>query len=70
MEMKKSSYLFTDDMILNVENPRDSTQKNCENKQTEQNSRIQNQQTLVAFLYTNNEQSEKGIREFPPWLSG
>ena len=61
--------LFADDMILYLENPKDSTRKLLElihefgkvagYKITTQKS--------AAFLYTNNERSEREIREAVPF---
>ena len=44
--------LFSDDMILYMENPKDSTRK---------------LQQSLAFLYTNNEKVEKEIKETIPF---
>ena len=57
--------LFADDMILYLENPKDSIRKLLElihefHKVTR--NRI-NTQKLMAILYTNNERAEKEIRE-------
>ena len=46
--------LFADDMILYIENPKDATRKLLKLKINTQKS--------LAFLYTNNERSEKGIK--------
>ena len=57
--------LFADDMILYMENPKDSTSKLL--KLTQQFSNVAgykiNAQKSVAFLYTNNECIEREIRE-------
>ena len=52
--------LYADDMILYIENPKDSTQKLLEliNKFSKVGYKI-NIQKSVAFLYTNNEILEK-----------
>ena len=52
--------LYADDMILYIENPKDSTQKLLEliNKFNKVAGYKINIQKLVAFLYTNNEVSE------------
>ena len=56
--------LYSDDMILSVENPKDSTQKLLTDKQIQPVSWLQmNKHKLVAFLYTNNELSEKECQE-------
>ena len=52
--------LFADDMILYKENPKDSTKKLLE--LTNEGYKI-NAQKLVAFLYTNNEATEREIKE-------
>ena len=61
--------LFADDMILYVENPKDSTKKLLElihgfNKVA--GYKI-NAQKLVAFLFTNNEATEREIKESIPF---
>ena len=58
-EIKLSSY--ADDMILYIENPKDSTQKLLEviNKFSKVAGYKINIQKVVAFLYTNNEISER-----------
>ena len=61
--------LFADDMILYIENPKDIIRKLLEvisefNKVT--GYRI-NTQKLLAFIYTNNEKSEKEIKESIPF---
>ena len=53
--------LFADDMTLYIENPEDSAPKlNRNNKQ------IQNKKS-AAFLYTNNETSEKEVTKIIPF---
>ena len=53
--------LFADDMILYIENPKDSTRKLLE--LINENSKVAgykiNTQKSLAFLYTNNEKTEK-----------
>ena len=61
--------LFTDDMILYIENPKDSVRKLLEligdfSKVT--GYKINTQKSL-AFLYTNNEKSEREIKESIPF---
>ena len=60
--------LFADDMILYMENPKESTPKLLE--VIEQFSNVAgykiNAQKSVAFLYTNNETKEREIRESIP----
>jgi len=61
--------LFTDDMILYVENPKDSTPKLLELIQQFSNVagyKI-NAQKSVALLYTNNVTAEREIRELIPF---
>ena len=57
--------LFADDMILYMENPKDSTKKLLE--LIHEFSKVAgykiNAQKLVAFLYTNNEATEREIKE-------
>jgi len=57
--------LFADDMILYLENPKDSTRKLLEliNEFSKVAGYKINTQKSMAFLYTNNERSEKEIRE-------
>ena len=61
--------LFADDMILYMENPKDSTKKLLElihefSKVAEYKI---NAQKSVAFLYTNNEVTEREIKESIPF---
>ena len=57
--------LFSDDMILYIENPKDSTRKLLEliNEYTEVAGYKINTQKSLAFLYTNNEKTEREIKE-------
>ena len=62
--------LFADDMILYIENPKDSIRKLLElisefNKVA--GYKINTQKSL-AFLYTNNEKSEREIKESTPFI--
>ena len=61
--------LFADDMILYMENPKDSTRKLLE--LTNEYSKVAgykiNTQKSLAFLYTNNEKVEKEIKETIPF---
>ena len=61
--------LFTGDMILYMENPKESTPKLL--GLTEQFINVEgykiNAQESVAFLYTNNETEEREIRESIPF---
>ena len=63
--------LFADDMILYIENPKDSIKKLLElisefNKVA--GYKINTQESL-AFLYTNNEKSEREIKESIPFIT-
>ena len=53
--------LFADDMILYIENPKDSTRKLLEliNEYSKVAGYKINKQKSLAFLYTNNEKTEK-----------
>ena len=55
--------LFADDMILYIENPKDSTRKLLEliNEYSKLEGYKINTQKSLAFLYTNNEKVEKKI---------
>ena len=57
--------LFADDMILYMENPKDSTKKLLE--LIHESSKVAgykiNAQKSVAFLYTNNEATEREIKK-------
>ena len=57
--------LFTDDMILQMENPKDSTKKLLEliNEFSKVAGYKINAQKSVACLYTNNEAKEREIKE-------
>ena len=61
--------LFADDMILYIENPEDSIRKLLE--LISEFSRVAgykiNTQKSLGFLYTNNEKSERKIRESIPF---
>ena len=61
--------LFTDDMILYTENPKDTTRKLLE--PINEYSRVAgykiNTQKSLAFLYTNNEKTEREIKETIPF---
>ena len=60
--------LFADDMILYIENPKDTTRKLLE--LIHEYSKVArykiNTQKSLAFLYTNNEKTEKLRKEFYP----
>ena len=57
--------LFADDMILYIENPKDSTRKLLEliNEYGKVTGYKINTQKSLAFLYTNNEKRETEIRK-------
>ena len=61
--------LFADDMILYIENPKDSTRKLLE--LTKKYGKFAwykiNTQKYLAFLYTNNEKIEREIKETIPF---
>ena len=61
--------LFADDMILYVENPKDSIRKLLEliNEFSKVAGYKINTQKSLAFLYTNNEKSEREIKELIPF---
>ena len=61
--------LFTDDMILNTENPKDSTRKLLEliNEYSKVAGYKINTQKSLAFLYMNNEKVQKEIKETIPF---
>ena len=60
---------FADDMIIYIENPKDSTRKLLEliNKNSKVAGYKINTQKSLAFLYTNNEKVEKEIKETIPF---
>ena len=61
--------LFADDMILHIENPKDSTRKLLEliNEYNKVAGYKINTQKSLAFLYTNNEKTEREIKETIPF---
>ena len=61
--------LFADDMILYIENPKDSTRKLLEliNEYSKVAGYKINTQKSLAFLYTSNEKVEKEIKETIPF---
>ena len=61
--------LFADDMILYIENPKDSTRKVLEllNEYSKVAGYKINTQKSLAFLYTNNEKTEREIKETIPF---
>ena len=60
--------LFADDMILYIENPKDATRKLLEliNEFGKIAGYKINAQKSLAFLYTNNERSEREVKETIP----
>ena len=72
MEIQKTSNklsLFADDMILYIENPKDSTRKLLEliNEYSKFAGYKINTKKSLAFLYTNNEKREREIKETIPF---
>ena len=61
--------LFADDMILYIENPKDSTRKLLEliNECSKVAGYKINTQKSLAFLYTNNKKIEREIKETIPF---
>ena len=61
--------LFAEDMILYIENPKDSTRKLLEliNEYSKFAGYKINTQKSLAFLYTNNEKTEREIKETIPF---
>ena len=61
--------LFSDDMILYIEIPKDSTRKLLEliNEYSKVARYKINTQKSLAFLYTNNEKTEREIKETIPF---
>ena len=61
--------MFADDMILYIENSRDSTRKLLEwiNEYSKVAGYKINTQKSLAFLYTNNEKKEREIKETIPF---
>ena len=63
--------LFADDMILYIENPKDSIRKLLEliSEFNKVSGYKINTQKSLAFLYTNNEKSEREIKESIPFTT-
>ena len=63
--------LFADDMILYIENPKDATRKLLEliNEFSKVAGYKINTQKFLAFLYTNEERSEREIKETIPFTT-
>ena len=66
---KRSKTLTADDMILYIETPKDSTRKLLEliNEYTKFTGYKINTQKSLGFLYTNNEKTEREIKETTPF---
>ena len=64
----KYTLKITGDMILHIENPKASTRKLLEliNKYSKVAGQKINTQKSLAFLYTNNEKTEREIKETIP----
>ena len=63
--------LFADDMILFIENPKDITRKLLEliNEYSKVAGYKINTQKSFAFLYTNNEKTEREVKETVPFTT-
>ena len=63
--------LFADDMILYIENPKDSTRKLLEliNEYSKVAGYKINTQKSLAFLYTNSEKKGRGFKETIPFTT-
>ena len=63
--------LFADGMILYIENPKDSTRRLLEliNEYSKVAGYKINTQKFLAFLYTNNEKTEREIKETIPFIT-
>ena len=61
--------LFADDMILDIENPKDNTRKLLEliNEYSKVAGYKINTQKSLTFLYVNNEKSEREMKETIPF---
>ena len=61
--------MFADDMILYIQNPKDTTRKLLEliNEYSKITGCKINTQKFLAFLYTNNEKTEREIEEIIPF---
>ena len=61
--------LFADDMIFYIENPKDSTRKLLEliNEYSKVAGYKINTENSIEFLYTNNEKTEREIKETIPF---
>ena len=63
--------LFSEDMILYIENPKDATRKLLEliNEYSKVARYKINTQKFLAFLYTNNKKTEREIKETIPFTT-
>ena len=61
--------LFANDMILYIENPKDSTRKLLELINEYSEGHKINTQKSLAFLYTNTEKTEREIKETIPFIT-
>ena len=63
--------MFLDDMILYIENPKDTTRKLLEliNEYSKVAGYKINTERSLAFLYTNNEKTEREIKETIPYTN-
>ena len=70
-EEEVKQYLFADNMILYIENPKDATRKLLEliNEFVKVAGYKINAQKSLAFLYTNDEKSEREIKETLPFTT-
>ena len=59
--------LFADDMILYIENPKDTTRKLPINEYSKFAGYKINTEKSLAFLYTNDEKTEREIKEMVPF---
>ena len=68
IQIGKEVSLFADDMILYIENPKDSSRKSLELiNEYSKVSGLKSTQKSLAFLYTNNEKTEIEIKETIPF---
>ena len=63
--------LFADDMILYIQNPKNSTRKLLQliNEYSKVTGYKTNTQKSFVFLYTNNEKSEREVKETIPFTT-
>ena len=69
MEKRKKNSQFADDMIIYIENPKDTTRNLLEliNEYSKVSGYKINTQKSLIFLYTNNEKTEREIKETIPF---